>query len=94
MESILHIYGQEAWHDDLNIYGNRKALEDLKCAIETLLKTKEWNKEMPDNIFIESFVNDGEGFTCFIYLKEDKEMEDLPVPYTDEMAKDKNANSI
>lgn len=90
-ESILHIYGQEAWHDDVNIYGNRKALEDLRDAITTLLITTEHNNpkkefNMPDNLFIKSFVNDGEGFTCFLHIKEDEEMNRLPVPYTDEMA--------
>lgn len=99
MESILHIYGQEMWHDDINIYGNRKALEDLKCAIETLLRTTENNNSenninMPNSISIKSFVNDGEGFTCFIYLKQEDEINKLPVPYSDKIAKNKNQEDI
>lgn len=95
MDSLLHVYGQEAWHDDLNIYGNRKALEDLRDALITLLETTKNNKpkdkiKMPEHIFIKSFVNDGEGFTLFFHIKEDKEMNNLPVPYTDEIAKENN----
>ena len=81
MKNLLHIYAQEAWHDSAFIVGDIEALCQLKFALERAL---ERNLAVSDH-----FVDDGEGFQVRIMLALPETMEQLCVPYTDEMAKAK-----
>ena len=86
--NLLHIYAQEAWHDDAFIVGNRLGLEALRDAISEVLLGKGRAKT-------DAYVTDGEGYEIKI-LCEDLEWEDfqnnLSLPYTDELAKDARPN--
>lgn len=88
--NLLHIYGQSIWHDPVYIIGNRKALEDLKKAIEDALDKGEGK--------IEAFCNDGEGY--YVIVKYDNsgwlngDWARRAVPYTDEVAREKRENAL
>jgi hypothetical protein len=75
----LHIYAQEAWHDEAYIAGTREDLFMLRTAIERALS--EGARSM------QSFTCDGEGYTVQIVLTTQKQADAMPVPYTDEIAK-------
>ncbi|STZ77368.1 hypothetical protein [Bergeriella denitrificans] len=62
LDEILHVYGQQQYHDDLIICGTRPALEKLKSAIEAAL-THSDGFEMGTG-----FQNDGEGYDIEVYL--------------------------
>lgn len=81
---LLHIYGQGAWHDNIEIVGNYEALAGLADAITRALLVDR-NAEM------EAFVSDGEGYSVRVLLHDEewKEWEAMPVPYTDEVAKER-----
>jgi hypothetical protein len=80
---LLHVYGQGAWHDNIEIVGNSEALLALADTIQLALMDR--NSEM------ESFVSDGEGFSVRVslYDKPWLEWNALPMPYTDEVAKER-----
>jgi hypothetical protein len=75
---IVHIHAQAIFHDDAWIVGNREGLESLRAAIDEALREGKGS--------IEAFVVDGEGFDISV-IQTDRE--DLAVPYTDEMASEK-----
>lgn len=79
---ILHIYGQQAWHDEVNISGGREALTALRDAITSALAN---SNGMAGQANV--FVNDGEGYNVFVYCVTDEEANVLPVPYTADYAK-------
>lgn len=83
----MHVYGQSVWHDDVNIVGNREALERLQEAIERAL---EGDKETGTTGVV--FAKDGEGYEVCITLQDGQchspEWEDYVAPYNDEMARE------
>ena len=86
--NLLHIYAQEAWHDDAFIVGNRLGLEALRDAISEAL---EKGRARAD-----AYVTDGEGYEIKILCEDLEWKEDfwnnLSLPYTDEPAKDARPN--
>lgn len=80
---LLHIYGQGAWHDNIEIVGNTEALAALADVIKLALMDR--NSEM------EAFVADGEGYHVKVTLHDKgwTEWQAVPVPYTDEVAKER-----
>ena len=82
--NLLHIYAQEAWHDDAFIVGKRLGLEALRDAISEAL---EKGRARAD-----AYVADGEGYEIKILCEDLEWKEDfwnnLSLPYTDELAKD------
>ena len=76
---ILHIYGQEAWHEPVLIYGTASSLKKLRDTIDITLSGGLNASEF--------FVNDGEGYTVQIKIV-DEELEELAVPYSDPIAKE------
>jgi hypothetical protein len=62
MMSVLHIYAQQAPHDEAFIVGNREGLLALRRAIDAALKNGQ-SKES-------AFVSDGEGFDVHVILQE------------------------
>ena len=80
MTNLLHIYGQIAWHDEVTIIGDKTSLTKLRNAIEEAI-----NK---DSSMTDGVVNDGEGFNILII--NDNNIDKLPLPYSDEVASEKN----
>ena len=72
----LHLFAQQAWHDDAHIVGNRRGLTALRDALTRALDG--------DLGVAEVFVEDGEGYFAVCRLRED--MRDIALPYTDEVA--------
>lgn len=78
MNNVLHVYGQEAWHDDLVIAGTRDALESLVKVLQDALAVP------GPRLQHTFFVTDGEGFRVRVV-----EITDDPkyaVPYTSSAA--------
>lgn len=83
----LHIWGQACWHDPVVIIGNTEALKTLKHAIESAIE----NGEYKVSAF---FTSDREGFSLYVVCKDDDKWDIRAVPYSDEMAIEKNPNAI
>lgn len=83
----LHIWGQACWHDPVVIIGNTDALKTLKHAIESAIE----NGEHKVSAF---FTSDREGFSLYVVCKDDNKWDNRAVPYSDEMAAEKNPNAI
>lgn len=81
--STLHIYAQEIWHDEAYIAGTRESLEMLRDTINGALA--EGCGQMQD------FTCDGEGYWVRVALLSGGDAEAMPVPYTDDIAQDKQA---
>jgi hypothetical protein len=64
---ILNIYGQEAWHDDARIVGNREGLEALRAVIADALSQGAATSQSVDPIF----ASDGEGYEVIVELHND-----------------------
>ena len=75
----LHIYGQEAWHDDIKIVGTKDALQKF---LESLHKSLQEGKSE-----FQTFVNDGEGYSILIKCVEEDSPEFDEMPYFGEYAK-------
>lgn len=83
----LHIYAQSCWHDQVIIVGNRESLEMLQLAIKNALEDNQSASDL-------MFVSDGEGYNVLAYQASTEEMDKLPVPYTDEVAADKDWSEL
>lgn len=77
----LHIYAQAMWHDEAYIAGTREDLEMLRIAIDHALA--EGRGQM------QAFTSDGEGYTVHIVPMSEEQADEMPVPYTDEIARAK-----
>ena len=81
---VLHIHGQEEWHDDAHIVGNRAGLELLRLAIDRALKSGEG--------YSDAFVADGEEYTVYVHANNEPWQSDVwrlaALPYTDEIARE------
>ncbi len=81
----LHIYAQSEWHGEAIIVGNRIALEALRDAIDNALATGYGAAT--------AFVGDGEGFHALV-VKQEVGFDKLAVPYTNEIASEKNLDAL
>lgn len=77
---MLHIHGQDAWHDDAIIFGTLESLELLKVAIDLAIESGYGKADL--------FCNDGEGFCLRVVKLSEEEMDKSPVPYTAEYARE------
>lgn len=80
----LHVYAQEQWHDSAYIVGTKEDLLKLQAAITNAISL---GKATPD-----FFVNDGEGYDVIIQVVDELVAGKLTVPYTDEIASEKNSS--
>lgn len=80
--NTLHVYAQEIWHDEAYIAGTREALEALRTAIDQALAAGQGH--------MQSFANDGEGYTVHVVQMTEDQADKMKVPYTDEVATDKS----
>jgi len=84
---VVHIYGQDYWHNDSFIIANKKGLLALKSAIEKALTTQRSETNVT--------VADGEGYHLHVIsLNDQQKLQKLMLPYTDEIARDKRKNVI
>lgn len=77
---LLHLYSQGAWHDAVRIHGTRDALTALRDQLSIVLGG--WTSTP---IY---FVTDGEGFQVEITIEDKAGMDKLPLPYTEDIAKE------
>lgn len=70
----IHIYGQYQWHDDAFIVGDRDSLIALRNAIDKAIKG--------DKAGLDTFTNDGEGYTINIVVTPGDFFGTLKVPYS------------
>lgn len=71
---VLHVYGQDFWHQDAYLVGGRKALKKLRAAIERALAE--------GRAACQTFTNDGEGYDLHVVRVDDAETLDrLALPY-------------
>ncbi|KKK62083.1 hypothetical protein LCGC14_3007870 [marine sediment metagenome] len=71
---ILNIYGQEFWHTDARIVGNREGLEELRDTIERALKDGKSSTLEDDARSGEEtplFASDGEGYEVIVLMNND-----------------------
>lgn len=79
---MLHVYSPEYWHQPAYIMGTRDSLERLRNTIdEAIRKGQQAQAE---------FVADGEGYVLVVACASADEMEKAPLPYVDEVAKEKD----
>jgi len=87
---ILHIHGQEFWHQEAYIVANRQGLEELKTAIEQAL-----NEGLSH---VAESVSDGEGYDLYIQLIDSswksEEWEKAALPYTSQESCEKRKDAI
>jgi hypothetical protein len=77
--NILWVYGQESWHDDSVVVGDRRALEQLNHALGEALREGEAT--------FSSCASDDRGFEVLVKLAEDAELlRALPLPYRADFA--------
>lgn len=84
---LLHLYGQECWHDNAYLVGNRAALEALHTALGRLLA----GGKPAEEVQVEAA--DGEGYNLYALLWDhpanSSEWDELRRPYTAEMTLDR-----
>lgn len=89
-DKLLHIYGQGAFHDNVEIVGNREALEELRDTISEALCG------VPHSM--KAFVNDGEGYEVRVRLVggdwDTLIWHMLAVPYTEDYASENREDAI
>ena len=74
----LHIFGQQVWHDDAYIIGDRRGLELLRDLIDRALRDGVARNEGCD-----FFQEDGEGFPLNIAVATEDELRGLSSAYHD-----------
>jgi|SRR5882672_2661507 len=78
----LHVYGQPAWHSDCEIIGNRIALENLRAAIDAVLRGGVDGRA-------EAMVADGEGYHVVVQIRDHAYLAQQRLPYTADYASGK-----
>lgn len=78
--SLLHIYAQKMWHDHAIIVGNKRALTELRAAIDHAILYGKGR--------VGTFSSDGEGyelfFSCLLGETENnQDWQDIRLPYHD-----------
>lgn len=89
-DKLLHIYGQDTWHDDVHIVGTEEALKELRDTIDEALCG------VPHTM--DAFVNDGEEYGIKIICMEGywgtMAWRRLAVPYTADCAKEIHVDTL
>lgn len=84
---ILHVFGQESFHDDVYIVGTISELTRLRNTIDEAILN---NFSVGRNFC----VNDGEGYSVEVTKITDLEVDKLAVPYTALFAREKSENAV
>lgn len=75
-QHFLHVYGQQAHHDDVHIVGTVDALRHLSRTIDTAIGR---NAAKTSGVFS----SDGEGFDVVVAVASETELSQLALPYVD-----------
>lgn len=75
----LHVYAQNAWHDDVQIEGTRSALMNLRAALDECLA-----KGLDSHAA--AITSDGEGYSIVVSIRTVEALDKQPLPYIDPMA--------
>lgn len=81
-DDILHIIAQAEWHGDAHILGTNEGLTRLRNAIDAALKAPNETQKAAE------MANDGEGFYVFVQCVSAGRINELPLGYTEDYAKD------
>lgn len=74
MEKVLHIFGQQSYHDEVRVMGTKTALLILRDAISAAI-------DMGRATSQPVFVNDGEGYYVEVECVPSEEADALDQPY-------------
>ena len=95
MIKLLHIYGQEQWHGNTYLVGNKAGLLELKNAIEQALDNGRGETTNKGSCI---YTNDGEGYQVRVVLNDtiwqSPFWENLALPYSWEIASEKRDDAI
>jgi len=75
----MQIYGQSYWHQPAKICGDKTALAELRDAAAKALEEGEAK--------IVVFASDGEGYELSVCLSDQREMDQMPIHYTQEVGR-------
>lgn len=75
MTNTLHIYGQKGPHYNVEIAGDRSALERLILTIEDALSNGQEGRV--------HYTNDGEEYTVYVSCYSEEGMQSRHLPYSD-----------
>jgi hypothetical protein len=82
---VLHLYAQPLWHAEAYIAGTRESLSALAAAIQRALL-------LGGVAELDTFANDGEGYTVHVVAMDEADMDRVPPPYTEEYASGTSSN--
>lgn len=77
---IIHFMPQVSWHDPVEIVANRRGMERLQTLVAEALARP------GDEVSVQAFVADGEGYFAFAKVVADGAMENAPLPYANPIA--------
>ena len=79
----LHIYGQYAWHDDVQIVGTTDAIKALRDALTEAL-------EKGKDAVAPFYCADGEGYGISVFVSDSDQWPKYTIPYSAEYAHDQH----
>ena len=81
MNTVLHIYPAKQPHDDIIIVGDIWGMRQLRKACDDAIFQYDYGKKpiLPVGVFH----TDGEGYLIQVKVVAEKQMDDLPIPYSD-----------
>lgn len=88
VDRFLHIYGQESWHEEAIVAGNREAL----IALADALRRAADDDGSPRSV--EVFAGDGEGYEVFVVRVDEPRLGHLRTPYTADYAQDLRVDTV
>jgi hypothetical protein len=91
MGTVLHLHAGNQWHDDGYVVGDRQGLLRLREAIDNALA---FEAEKTGQSCAAVYVNDGEGYNCYVICVPNAQIDSLAVPYTDSIASIQDSNVV
>ena len=83
---VIHVFGQDSFHDEVYVAANRAGLEALRDAIGRALEHKTGQAE--------AFVSDGEGYVVHVIEMTPHEVDSIITPYTADYAVDGRKDAL
>jgi hypothetical protein len=77
---VLHIYGPDSPHDTVFLLGTREALLSLRAGLDVVLA-----QENPAAFRVDAYCADGEGFATILATAEETQLQELCLPYTNDI---------
>lgn len=89
MNNIVHVYGQESFHDDVWIVADREGMERLYSSMGEIINGSGGLQQS-----FETCVNDGEGYSIHVKFDNTINMGKYSVPYSADYACEKRKDAI